>query len=435
MGVWEDIRTHPQSFIMTLTLITSSIGFGLVVAIPGPCLLDLKQQLHTNLRTVSLILTARGSGGLVGSFLCGLIYSKLNPELALGFCNLWAAAFTILVPFVTETWMLVVVFLLSNLGVGAIEALCNAFMLHLWGKSVAPFMQTFHAVMGVGLLLAPSIALPFVVSDPNEGRDHNPIDEDLEEEVDLFWPFAIVSMIIFLNSIFCFCVWFIFPKSEAHESRSAANNDAVQESGQFKRWKKTVIFLSFIFMHIFFGLLIGFGDFLPTYAVESTKQGNPLKLTKPEGIKLTIMFRTLSSFFRLIFVFQSFKISNSAIIFISLLLIFTGSVIMYFSYISLSLFITGVALFGCGMSSVWASLFGFLESYFPVSPLVSSLITTCAVAGELVFPFIFSNVITTHADILIWTTGSCAAVTCVLFAFMFFICETKLRHKITSDES
>lgn len=331
--------------------------------------------------------------------------------------------------------MLIVLFLFSNLGVGALEALANAFCLHLWGKSAAPFMQSIHAVIGVGLLLAPSIALPFVASDPNKRKIEDEIESDLSEEVDLFWPFTIVSAIIFVNSIFSFGVWLKYPKSEAHPSRSAAKADSVQESDEFKKWKRVVIFLSLTFIHIFFGLLIGFGDFLPAYAIESTKQGNPLQLTKGEGVKFTIMFRALFSFFRLIFVFQWFPITNSAIIIISLMLVLTASIIMYFSYVSIGLFIAGVTLFGCGMSSIWASLFGFLESYFLVSPLVSSLVTTFAVAGELIFPFIFSSVITSHADILIWTAGSCAVITCTLFSIIYGICERKLRHKSTSDES
>ena len=67
MRVWNDIKTHPDRFLKTLTLYTSTLTAAILNAIVGPCLLDLRQQVKTDVRTVSFSLTAGGFGHVIGA--------------------------------------------------------------------------------------------------------------------------------------------------------------------------------------------------------------------------------------------------------------------------------------------------------------------------------------------------------------------------------
>lgn len=45
---------------------------------------------------------------------------------------------------------------------------------------------------------------------------------------------------------------------------------------------------------------------------------------------------------------------------------------------------SGVAILGVGMSSIWASIFGYLEEFFPVTSRMAASFTVAATFGELV---------------------------------------------------
>ena len=56
--------------IQTLAVLSCELALGLLDAIIGPCLLDLQQQVHTDLATASYIVIVRAGGYIMGCLVC-----------------------------------------------------------------------------------------------------------------------------------------------------------------------------------------------------------------------------------------------------------------------------------------------------------------------------------------------------------------------------
>ena len=93
---------------------------------------------------------------------------------------------------------------------------------------------------------------------------------------------------------------------------------------------------------------------------------------------------------------------------------------------SLPLLWTGVLLIGCGTSSIWGSMFAFLEQQFPLSSLATSLLVVAAVLGEFLFPAILATFMESRADVLLCLTLACSVCLCLLFFAIACVTRCKL---------
>lgn len=69
MRFWSQIQDHPIRFLKTTGLWLCFLSLGMSLAIVGPTLLDLRQQVCCNLTDISYTLAARAGGQAVGSFI------------------------------------------------------------------------------------------------------------------------------------------------------------------------------------------------------------------------------------------------------------------------------------------------------------------------------------------------------------------------------
>lgn len=77
MSFWIQIKDHKVRFLKTLVLLTGYFGLGLLSAIVGPTLLDLRHQVQSSLTEVSFALTARAGGHALGSLMSKLSSAQL----------------------------------------------------------------------------------------------------------------------------------------------------------------------------------------------------------------------------------------------------------------------------------------------------------------------------------------------------------------------
>lgn len=69
MAVWEEIRNHRIRFLKTISLWIGYMAVGMGLAIAGPTLLDLQQQVKTDITQISFLLTSRAGGFVIGSLI------------------------------------------------------------------------------------------------------------------------------------------------------------------------------------------------------------------------------------------------------------------------------------------------------------------------------------------------------------------------------
>lgn len=69
MRLWQEVKDHPIRFLKTTGLWSCFICLGMNLAIVGPTLLDLRQQVGSSIKEVSYGLAARAGGQAAGSLI------------------------------------------------------------------------------------------------------------------------------------------------------------------------------------------------------------------------------------------------------------------------------------------------------------------------------------------------------------------------------
>jgi FHS family Na+ dependent glucose MFS transporter 1 len=381
----------------------------------------------------------------------GAIYSRINFQQAISIAFLLSACLTVSVAYLRKLWLLFLIFVLNGACLGFFEAGSNVYLLQLWGKETAPFMQAIHFMFGSGALIAPLVAKPFLIErnltememyeNPNVTRVYHP------DQTKLIAPYGFIAAFLVVNALFNLIVYRIYPVTEEHPSRKArqqpetghqldsingnhsgdkkTNNNHPEEklyNKNYKRWKILTIALVLLFMHTYLGLEISFGSFLMTFAVKSD-----LALTKATGANITTLFWSTFTLIRVITIFVIEWAGNAVIILISMTIALGANIILFpYANTDETMLWAGVAMIGIGMSSVWACIFGYLEEFFPVTSVIGSLMIVSAVLGEFVFPVIISAFIKEYPQILMDVVLFCSCSIFTLFLFIMLLCRTKL---------
>ena len=87
----------------------------------------------------------------------------------------------------------------------------------------------------------------------------------------------------------------------------------------------------------------------------------------------------------------------------------------------------GTFFMGIGNSSIFASIFGFMENYFPVSNNVASSIIVSSFCGEFIFPVIVSRFMENRPTIFLEVTLACTAALAASFAMAVLVSHSRLR--------
>ena len=499
MAFWVEVRRHRIRSLKTAVMLSCWLALGMSLGVVGPTLLDLQELVQTDTGSIAFALTARSGGYALGSFLSrysysffplisdvlsiptvGVIYERINFLAGTGVAYILAACLTLSFGFLRSLWSLLLAFTLNGACLGFVEAGSNVFILHLWGRETAPFMQSLHFMFGSGSLIAPLIAEPFlIVRNSTDAADvHGGGSDDSNrifhpDEVRLYGPYSIIACLLLANAILILSVFKVYPVTEPHPTRVAAAPEAAPASAaqpetngtrngslaseedegigestdsvkaavplpnesqtkddgsrlvydkHYAGYKILTIVLVLIFMHIYLGLEISFGSYLMTFAVNSD-----LKLSKATGAHLTTLFWSTFTLCRVVTILVVNKVGNGCVICVSLSVTLIATAILTpFGNSSEPLLWTGIALIGCGMSAVWACMFVFLEEYFPVTSVVGSLMIVSGVLGEFVFPVIISAFIKDYPQILLWTVLFCSVSISLLFAAISLILRSKL---------
>lgn len=186
-------------------------------------------------------------------------------------------------------------------------------------------------------------------------------------------------------------------------------------------YKLLVIILSIIFVFFYYALELTFGAFLTVFAY------NQINMETPEGAQMTAIYWFSFTFWRLFAVFYIKYTGPKFGILINLAILLVGvSIITPFGYIYKWALYTGSILIGIGISPLWGSLFGFLETCFPVTSKIASSMMLSSAIGEFVFPVIMAQYIQLIPMIFIYVTLSCSLCCILIFLLILFVCKYKL---------
>ncbi|XP_023930621.1 sodium-dependent glucose transporter 1-like [Lingula anatina] len=154
-------------YFKTVSLCIAFMGLGACIALPGPTLIDLREQVQTTVQYISYIFSGRSAGYLGGSILGGIVFDHMNHHLFLSAIMLLTAVATFLLPFVKKLWLLAFAMAAQGIAMGCLDTGGNALCLSIWGKHSGPYMQAMHFAFGIGAFLAPLVAEPLLSHPPN----------------------------------------------------------------------------------------------------------------------------------------------------------------------------------------------------------------------------------------------------------------------------
>jgi len=149
----------------TVTLDLAMFGIGMALAMLGPTLMDVSNQIEVDFVTAGSIFSFRASGYLIGAWACGpLLDNFSNPALVffLALCLATSGAFA--VPCVVHYPLMCVCFSFQGLAMGMLDTGGNTLMLTLWRDSEYQYghEHAMHFFFGFGAAVAPQVVAWFV---------------------------------------------------------------------------------------------------------------------------------------------------------------------------------------------------------------------------------------------------------------------------------
>lgn len=363
----------------------------------------------------------------------GCLFPRTNFLLGSGIISLVAAVATMVIPFSQSLWELVVSFVLYGFCFGFYETGASVYLLKVWGEDADPFLQALQFAFGLGSLIAPLIAEPFL-------NNHN---GDILKG-SLIYPFLSLAGMITVNALFFFAVWYKFPDSEEPASVTCIQASSVpkkdvkpgatdRKASEFssllirnearkRKWESVSTKLVFLFMHIYLGVEIAIGTLILTFAVQSD-----LHLTEDTGALLTSLFWGMFTATKVAAVISVQKIGAEWTIILSLVVMMISNILLLpFCQTSETMLTIGVSLMGIGISSIYGCIFAFLDQYMVVSSGLALKIVVSATLGEVTFPAFISLFIDSYPMILMWVSLFCTIAMSVIFLITQHICRQKL---------
>ncbi|KAI1282602.1 hypothetical protein HDE_12977 [Halotydeus destructor] len=364
-------------YLKTFALCLSFFTIGLVISIIGPTILELQCAVDVMYEDIIKIMPARASGYAFGSMIG-----------------------------------------------------CNVLILYMWGKDTQPYMQSMHFAFGLGGLVAPLLASPFLSAGevPIEGLALNVTSATENScspaELQVYIPYAIVGTACILSAILFLYLFICHRHTEEHHSRKekAEENMAAGVKDEPIWTRRIVVLLTALFLFTLLGFEVGMGSFITSFAVMSDHH-----LTKQVGAYMTSLYWFTYTFFKLIFIPLIAKIGMYGNITLELgILVVANIFLVPFGNSVLWCLWVGVALVGIAITTLWAAVFVLLESYFPVTSGIASFLTVSACVGEWVYPVIMGYAMEADPQLFLWVIFACTVICCALFALLSFICISKL---------
>ncbi|XP_037521672.2 sodium-dependent glucose transporter 1-like [Rhipicephalus sanguineus] len=152
----------------TSNLSLGNLAMGLIVSITGVALLDLAELYGSRLASISYLLTTRGVGHLLGSLLGGKLFDTYNTQLITILAMAVTCAAVVLTPLGGYLALAHIAIFLCGLGIASFITGASVWIIRMWPANTSPPLQVFHLAFGIGGILGPFVARPFLSAGTGE---------------------------------------------------------------------------------------------------------------------------------------------------------------------------------------------------------------------------------------------------------------------------
>ncbi|XP_059393347.1 major facilitator superfamily domain-containing protein 4A-like [Carassius carassius] len=466
----------------TLTYWSVFFSFGLCVAFLGPTILDLRCQTQSTLQEITLVFFSQQFFLFIGSTIGGFFSKTLvNSLSALTVSSLTISVVFAIIPLCHKLLLLAFALAVSGLAMGIIDTISNLQLVKIYQKDSTVFLQALHFFVGLGALVSPLIADPFLSetscvignSSTNStslthlrnklaGRHvHNVSSVHLHTDGDVvtnvsyaFWIMAITNLPVPIGILILMYRERLFTCG-SDTSQRLIDGDVLamktwgtthlsEDTGHEKETSRSHVDLfgccllgnvhsfplSFFGIHILGGLVLFFSDgivgsytgFVYTYAVEP-----PMNLPHKTAGYLTCIFWAAITVGRLSAIPLSYRFKPVQLLIVSQVgVIVTLFLLLIFSNSSVFLFI-GTCCLGLFISSIFPCMLAFTEDVLEYKGCATTVMVTSAGMGEMLLQVIVGSVMHNQGSFSFLLCGMIFG--CLGFAFFILLFFVQQNHK------
>lgn len=144
--------------------------FGMAAAVIGPTLLELGCVTNRPLNVMSWVFFSQALSALFGSSIGGFLADRYDCNIILLYCVTSVAIYLAVIPVCHVFGVMLAFFAMLGVHMGVIDTVSNSVLIKIHGKKVAPRLQSLHFFYGLGALVSPVIAEPFLRSACSDGH-------------------------------------------------------------------------------------------------------------------------------------------------------------------------------------------------------------------------------------------------------------------------
>lgn len=462
--VWALFR---RQWRQTVTYWSVFFSFGLCIAFLGPTILDLRCQTHSTLEEITWVFFSQQFFLLLGSTVGGIFKRTLLSSLwALFSCTLLISLVFSIIPLCYNVVMLSIALAFAGKSMGVIDTVANLQLVQLYHKDSAIFLQALHFFIGLGALVSPLVADPFLAEDTcllaNSTAFNSSVSLDhirnslsgpgaaltnvsqypmqtqgvvLTQVSIAFWIMALINLPVPIGVLCLMSHERLLPCSRTGprllEQSPAA--DSQQDAAHincfhcFNLDKLRGRPPTFFMLHIVGGVIVfitdgiigAYAGFVYTYATSP-----PLLMAHKTAAYLTSTFWAGITVSRLAFMYLSYRFSAPKLIIVSLIGVVCIHVLLLLFYQSQDFLFVGVALLGLSISSVLPSMLAFTEDVLEYKGCATTVLVTSASTGEMVMQLLVGSIIEDHGS---YSFMLCCGITSFI-GFCLFLLFLYVRH-------
>ncbi|KAK2862622.1 hypothetical protein Q5P01_002155 [Channa striata] len=440
--LWSLFRRHWRQ---TLTYWSVFFSFGLCIAFLGPTILDLRCQTQSTLQQITMVFFSQQFFLMVGSSVGGLFRKTLLSSLsALLSCTLIISIVFAIIPLCHHVLLLSIAMAIAGKAMGVIDTVANLQLVKLYQKDSAIFLQALHFFIGLGALVSPLVADPFLAegscvlggnSTVNSSSDlehlrsslvgqgatiHNISQYPLHTEGIVitrvsyaFWIMALINLPVPAAVLALMYYERLLPC--CRNSRGLLDRDSLSsmspsaDSGQGHgsmfgccnpaklRGRPATFFilhaLGGAILFITDGIIGSYAGFVYTYAVSP-----PLLMGHKAAGCLDSVFWASITAGRLASIYLSYRYTAPRLLSFSLVGVIVVQCLLMIFYTSTVFLFIGTCMLGLCISSVFPSMLAYTEDILDYKGCATTVLVTSASTGEMILQLLVGLVIHSHGS-------------------------------------
>nr|XP_040050396.1 LOW QUALITY PROTEIN: major facilitator superfamily domain-containing protein 4B-like [Gasterosteus aculeatus aculeatus] len=452
MGLDERIVTlFKRNAHHTLTYWSVFFSLGLCIAFLGPTILDLQCQTNSTLGQITWVFFSQQFCLLIGSSIGGVFKKTFFSALAALFVStLTISVIFAIIPLCNNVLVLAIAMAVSGFAMGIIDTIANIQLVTIYQRDSAVFLQALHFFIGLGALVSPLIADPFLsetgcgnhtgngteilhhfrnmlrnspIAEHDINQTYLPYEGGKEESNvhSAFWIMAVINLPVPIAVLFLMYREQLIPcfpngtprlldKDElAMEDQQGAGASEVElkehEAGGHgnifsccQNDNLRGVPVSFFMIHILGGLVLFMTDgIVGTYAgfVYTYGVAQPISLPNKTAGYLASIFWAAITAGRLLSIPLSYRFQPVRLLMFNLAGAIVTVLLLLIFYTSSTFLFVGTCLCELFLSSIFPCMLAYTEDILDYQGCATPVLVTCAGMGEMVMQVLVGLIIPT----------------------------------------